>query len=151
MASLKEVKTRISSVISTQQITKAMKMVAAAKLRKSQDRIWQMRPFAQKMTAILQNLSSGNSDGGNWYSDVRPEEKILIVAISSDRGLAGSFNSNVIKGINNLIKEKYSAQQAKGNVTVLGLGKKAWISTTKESFPPMEISSVYSRDFHLKK
>ena len=97
MASLKEVKTRISSVMSTQQITKAMKMVAAAKLRKSQDRIWQMRPFAQKMTVILQNLSSGSNDGDNWYSDVRPEEKILIVAVSSDRGLAGSFNSNVFK------------------------------------------------------
>src|SRR5882762_9465684 len=123
MASLKEVKTRITSVTSTQQITKAMKMVAAAKLRKSQDRIWQMRPFAQKMTAILQNLSSGSSDGSSWYNDVRPEEKILIVAISSDRGLAGSFNSNVIKGVNNLIREKYSTQQAKGNVTVLGLGK----------------------------
>jgi F-type H+-transporting ATPase subunit gamma len=135
MASLKEVKTRISSVMSTQQITKAMKMVAAAKLRKSQDRIWQMRPFAQKMTAILQNLSSGNNDGDTWYSDVRPEEKILIVAISSDRGLAGSFNSNIVKGVNNLIKEKYSSQQAKGNVTVLGLGKKALDYYAKRKFP----------------
>src|SRR5882672_1369666 len=99
MASLKEVKTRISSVVSTQQITKAMKMVAAAKLRKSQERIWQMRPFAKRMLSILQNLSSVNNDGDNWYSTVRPEEKILIVTISSDRGLCGSFNSNIFKGV----------------------------------------------------
>src|SRR3954464_2770598 len=109
MANLKEVKTRITSVISTQQITKAMKMVAAAKLRKSQDRIMQMRPFAQKMTSILQNLSgnmTGDADG--WYSKVRPEEKILIVAITSDRGLCGSFNSSVFKGVLLLIHDKYS-------------------------------------------
>ncbi|CAN5521254.1 ATP synthase F1 subunit gamma [soil metagenome] len=135
MASLKEVKTRISSVMSTQQITKAMKMVAAAKLRRSQDRIIQMRPFAQKMTAILQNLSSGSNDGDTWYSDVRPEEKILIVVVSSDRGLAGSFNSNVFKGVNNLIREKYSAQQAKGNVTILPLGKKGLDYYSKRKFP----------------
>src|SRR5262245_24474060 len=113
MPSLKEVKTRISSVISTQQITKAMKMVAAAKLRKSQERIIQMRPFAKKMTGILQNLSSGTSDGDNWFSKVRPEVKVLIIAISSDRGLCGSFNTNTVKGVLRLIQEKYSAQEAK--------------------------------------
>ena len=90
MASLKEVKTRIGSVTSTQQITKALKMVAAAKLRKSQERILQMRPFAQRMTNIMQNLS-GNSDGDNLYSKARTEEKILIVAISSDRASAFSL------------------------------------------------------------
>lgn len=121
--------------MSTQQITKAMKMVAAAKLRKSQDRIWQMRPFAQKMTAILQNLSSGNNDGDSWYNDVRPEEKILIVAISSDRGLCGSFNSNVFKGVNRLIQEKYSSQQAKGNVSILALGKKSLDFFSKRKYP----------------
>ena len=125
MASLKEVKTRITSVMSTQQITKAMKMVAAAKLRRSQDRIIQMRPFAQKMASILQNLSSGNNDGDTWYSDARPPEKVLIVAITSDRGLAGSFNSNVFKGVNALIQEKYTSQLNKGNLTILPLGKKA--------------------------
>ncbi|NOT75469.1 MAG: ATP synthase F1 subunit gamma [Cyclobacteriaceae bacterium] len=135
MASLKEVKSRISSVISTQQITKAMKMVAAAKLRKSQDRIMQMRPFAQKMTAILQNLSSGNNDGDSWYSDVRQEEKILIVTISSDRGLCGSFNSTVFKGALRLIQEKYSSQQAKGNVTILPLGKKSLDFFAKRKYP----------------
>jgi F-type H+-transporting ATPase subunit gamma len=127
MPSLKEVKNRITSVVSTQQITKAMKMVAAAKLRKSQDRIHQMRPFAQKLNALLQNLSAAqlDSDGDNWYSDVREERQILIIAVSSDRGLCGSFNSSVFKGVNRLIEEKYSSQFAKGNVTVLTIGKKS--------------------------
>src|SRR5688572_18231074 len=121
MPSLKEVKNRISSVVSTQQITKAMKMVAAAKLRRSQDRIVQMRPYAQKLSSILKNLSAAqlNADGDNWYSVVREEKKILIIAISSDRGLCGSFNSNVFKGVNRVIEEKYSEQFGKGNVTVL--------------------------------
>ena len=126
MPSLKEVKSRIGSVISTQQITKAMKMVAAAKLRKSQDRITQMRPFAQKLSAILQNLSSAQDTGSdNWYATKREEKKILIVAVSSDRGLCGSFNSTVFKGVNKLISDQYEAQFRKGDVTVLPLGKKA--------------------------
>jgi F-type H+-transporting ATPase subunit gamma len=127
MPSLKEVKNRISSVVSTQQITKAMKMVAAAKLRRSQDRILQMRPYAQKLNSILKNLSAAqlNADGDNWYSVVREEKKVLIVAVSSDRGLCGSFNSNVFKGVNRLIDEKYSEQFRKGNVTVLTIGKKS--------------------------
>lgn len=126
MPSLKEVKSRIGSVISTQQITKAMKMVAAAKLRKSQDRITQMRPFAQKLNAILQNLSSAQEAGSdNWYATKREEKKILIVAVSSDRGLCGSFNSTVFKGVNKLISEKYEQQFRKGDVTILPLGKKA--------------------------
>jgi F-type H+-transporting ATPase subunit gamma len=127
MPSLKEVKNRITSVVSTQQITKAMKMVAAAKLRKSQERIQQMRPFARKLNALLQNLSAAqvDSDGDNWYSEVREEKKILIIAISSDRGLCGSFNSNVFKGVNRLIEEKYASPFAKGHVTVLTIGKKS--------------------------
>lgn len=127
MASLKEVKNRISSVISTQQITKAMKMVAAAKLRRSQERIIQMRPFAQKLNAILKNLSAAqmNADTDSWYNTVREERRILIVAISSDRGLCGSFNSTVFKGVNRLIDENYSEQFKKGNVTVLTVGKKS--------------------------
>lgn len=127
MPSLKEVKNRISSVVSTQQITKAMKMVAAAKLRKSQDRIIQMRPFAQKLNSLLKNLSAAqlNSEGDSWYTDVREEKKILIIAVSSDRGLCGSFNTNVFKGVNRLIDEKYQDQFGKGNVTVLTIGKKS--------------------------
>jgi F-type H+-transporting ATPase subunit gamma len=127
MPSLKEVKNRITSVVSTQQITKAMKMVAAAKLRKSQERIQQMRPFAQKLSALLQNLSVAqlDSDGDNWYSAIREERKILLIAVSSDRGLCGSFNSNIFKGVNRVIEERYASQFAKGNVTVLTIGKKS--------------------------
>jgi F-type H+-transporting ATPase subunit gamma len=127
MPSLKEVKSRINSVVSTQQITKAMKMVAAAKLRRSQDRITQLRPYAQKLNAILQNLSAAQADddSDNWYSEVRDGGKILIVAISSDRGLCGSFNSNIFKGVIRLIEERYQAQFRAGKVTVLPIGKKA--------------------------
>jgi len=136
VASLKEVKTRIGSVTSTQQITKAMKMVAAAKLRKSQDRILQMRPFAQKMAAILQNLAgTTNNDGDNWYSKVRVEEKILIIAVSSDRGLCGSFNSNIFKAVVRLSQEKYAAQLGRKNVTILPIGKKVSDYFTKRQYP----------------
>jgi len=126
MPSLKEVKSRISSVISTQQITKAMKMVAAAKLRKSQDRIMMMRPFAQKLNYLLQNLSSASSDGLDWYNAVREEKKVLVVVITSDRGLCGGFNSSAIKFTNRLIQEKYAAQLKAGNVSVLPIGKKGF-------------------------
>ncbi len=125
MPNLKEVKNRISSVMSTQQITKAMKMVAAAKLRRSQERIAQIRPFTQRLSSLLANLSvtqSGDSD--NWYTKVREEKKILIVAISADRGLCGSFNSNVFKGISKLLQEKYQTQLTKGDVTILAVGRK---------------------------
>ena len=120
MPSLKEVKNRILSVTSTQQITKAMKMVAAAKLRKSQDKITQMRPFAKKLTAILQNLSTTGAEQG-WYNTVRAEKKILIVAISADRGLCGSFNSTIFKAVARLTTETYAGK----DVTVLPIGKKA--------------------------
>lgn len=136
MPSLKEVKTRISSVVSTQQITKAMKMVAAAKLRKSQDRILQMRPFAHKLSGILHNLSAAqtNEPADTWYSKVRPENKVLLVAISSDRGLCGSFNTNVYKGILRVIEEKYAAQHRQGGVTILAIGKKANEYFTKRKY-----------------
>lgn len=129
MASLKEVKNRIGSVVSTQQITKAMKMVAAAKLRKSQERIIQMRPFAQKMNAILQNLSASGSDADAWYAKQREVKKVLLVVVSSDRGLCGSFNSNVIKTVNRVAQENYADKQ----ITVLPIGKKAWEYFTKRN------------------
>lgn len=147
MPNLKEVKNRITSVISTQQITKAMKMVAAAKLRKSQERITQMRPFAQKLAYILKNLSAAqtDSDGDSWYSKVREEKKILIIAVSSDRGLCGSFNTNVFKGVLRLIDEKYATQYAKGEVTVLPIGRKALEFFTKRKFPVVtEYSGLFS-------
>ena len=120
-------------------------MVAAAKLRKSQDRIIQMRPFAKKMTGILQNLSMASSDSENWFSQVRQEEKILIVALSSDRGLCGSFNSNTIKGVVRLIQEKYSSQHARKQVTILPIGKKAYDYFSKRGYAHV---ADYAELFH---
>ncbi len=134
MASLKEVKSRISSVISTQQITKAMKMVAAAKLRKSQDRIMQMRPYAKKLSHLFQNLSAAEQDTQAWYNQQREENKILVVVISSDRGLCGAFNSTIIKAAIRMASEKYPAQYAKGNVTFLPLGKKVFEFFSKRNY-----------------
>ena len=126
MANLKEVKTRITSVVSTQQITKAMKMVAAAKLRKSQERITQMRPYALKLNSILQNVSSNSdSDFENVYGTEREIKNVLLIVVTSDRGLCGAFNSNVFKRTLKLIEENYSSQYNSGNLSILPVGKKA--------------------------
>ncbi len=124
---LKEVRNRIKSVQSTQQITKAMKMVSAAKLRRAQDAIIQMRPYAQKLQEMLSNIVS-NSEGGAGMNlaTERPVEKVLLILITSDRGLAGAFNANLIKLAKSTIAEKYADQQKKGNVTVWGIGKKGY-------------------------
>jgi F-type H+-transporting ATPase subunit gamma len=135
MPSLKEVKSRITSVISTQQITKAMKMVAAAKLRKSQDRITLMRPYAQKMSHLFHNLSAAEQDAQAWYNQQREVNKVLLVVITSDRGLCGAFNSTILKATMRLASEKYPEQYAKGNVTVLPLGKKGWEYFSKRNHP----------------
>jgi F-type H+-transporting ATPase subunit gamma len=126
MANLKEVRNRIASVSSTQQITKAMKMVSASKLRRAQDAIIQMRPFASKLKEILENLSSSiETTEGNPYSQVRAANRVLIIAITSNRGLCGGFNANIIKAVNKLIADNYSAQYKSGNVRILAIGKKA--------------------------
>ncbi|HRW97928.1 MAG TPA: ATP synthase F1 subunit gamma [Cyclobacteriaceae bacterium] len=138
MASLKEVKSRISSIISTQQITKAMKMVAAAKLRKSQDRIVQMRPFAEKLSEVLKNVSGASDDGQSWYSAVREPNNVVIVVVSADRGLCGSFNTNIFKATIRLIQEKYSKQHAQGGVTILPIGKKGMEYFKKRNYKVMD-------------
>lgn len=125
MASLKEVRGRIVSVHSTQQITKAMKMVAAAKLRKAQDNILRIRPYSEKLNGILTNLTASlEEDIPNPYSVERTPEKILLVAVTSDRGLAGAFNSNIVKAISYKLNNTYARQSAAGNVKVLTIGKK---------------------------
>ena len=145
MASLKEVKSRISSVISTQQITKAMKMVAAAKLRKSQDRIMQMRPYAHKLSHLFKNLSAADQDTQAWYNQQREENKILVIVVSSDRGLCGAFNSTIIKAAIRMASEKYPTQFANGNVTFLPLGKKAFEFFSKRNY---SIVADYWNVFH---
>src|SRR5215213_1851050 len=108
---LKEVRNRIKSVQSTQQITKAMKMVSASKLRRAQDAIIQMRPYAAKLREIMENISSTlDSSAGGAYATIRPEKKVLIVAINSNRGLCGGFNANIVRTINRLVREQYASQ-----------------------------------------
>ncbi len=124
MANLKEVRNRIGSVTSTQQITKAMKMVSAAKLKRATNAIVQLRPYANKLKELLSNLSSSLEDGASPFLQQREPNKVLIVVVSSNRGLAGAFNSNVIKTANTLIAEKYSEQLKAGNVSIVSIGKK---------------------------
>jgi F-type H+-transporting ATPase subunit gamma len=124
---LKEVRNRIKSVQSTQQITKAMKMVSAAKLRRAQDAIVQMRPYARKLQEMLSNIVSNTEmEGGNALAMERPVEKVLLIVITSDRGLAGAYNSNIIKLAKQMAKEKYGAQLGRGAVTVWSIGKKGY-------------------------
>jgi F-type H+-transporting ATPase subunit gamma len=125
MANLKEVRNRISSVSSTQQITKAMKMVSAAKLKRATNAIVQLRPYANKLKDLLANLSASLEDGASPYLQEREPVRVLVVVVSSNRGLAGAFNTNVIKTANNLIAEKYSEQLKAGNVSIVSIGKKS--------------------------
>lgn len=129
---LKEVRTRIKSVQSTQQITKAMKMVSAAKLRRAQDAIVQMRPYAQKLQEMLSNIVS-NAEGevGGALAKDRGSERVLMIVITSDRGLAGGYNANIIKLARLTIEEKYSTQRQKGNVTIWNVGKKGYEGLTR--------------------
>ncbi|MBO3115192.1 ATP synthase F1 subunit gamma [Winogradskyella sp. DF17] len=122
MANLKEIRNRISSVSSTMQITSAMKMVSAAKLKKAQDAITAMRPYSNKLTELLQSLSATLDAGsGGKFAEQRDIEKVLIVAITSNRGLCGAFNSNIIKQVNAVVEEHYKDK----DVSVLAIGKKA--------------------------
>lgn len=120
MPSLKEVRNRITSVGSTMQITSAMKMVSAAKLKRAQDAIIQMRPYANKLKDLLENVSASVDSGDNVYARNTNGKNILIIPISSNRGLAGAFNSNIIKKTNHLINNDYLGY----NITVLSIGKK---------------------------
>lgn len=132
---LKEVRNRIKSVQSTQQITKAMKMVSAAKLRKAQDAIIQMRPYAQKLQDMLSNIVS-NSDGSvnMKLAAERPVNKVLIILVTSDRGLCGGYNANLVKLARQTIAEQYAEQQQKGNVQVWGIGKKGFEAMLRNGY-----------------
>jgi len=124
MANLKEIRNRIASVSSTMQITSAMKMVSAAKLKKAQDAITAMRPYSDKLTELLQGLSAsldaGDEDGSK-FSEEREVKKVLVVAITSNRGLCGAFNTNIIKQSTFLVDTAYAGKQ----VDIVAIGKKA--------------------------
>ncbi len=143
---LKEVRNRIKSVQSTQQITKAMKMVSAAKLRKAQDAIIQMRPYAQKLQEMLSNIVS-NSDGSvsMKLADERPVNKVLILLITSDRGLCGGYNANLVKLAKQTINEQYPEQARKGNVEVWGIGKKGLEAMLRGNY---KTNDAYRDIFH---
>ena len=132
---LKEVRNRIKSVQGTQQITKAMKMVSAAKLRRAQDAITQMRPYAKKLQEMLSNIVSSSDGNVNMeLAAERPINKVLIIVVTSDRGLCGGYNSNLIKLAKQTITDKYAAQLAKGNVQILPVGKKGYEHFNKNGF-----------------
>lgn len=132
---LKEVRNRIKSVQSTQQITKAMKMVSAAKLRRAQEAITQMRPYAQKLQEVLSNIVSNSEGEVNMdLAAERTVEKAMIIIVTSDRGLCGGYNSNLIKLAKQVAKDKYPNQLAKGNVQFLPIGKKGYEHFSKNGF-----------------
>ncbi|HNX44835.1 MAG TPA: ATP synthase F1 subunit gamma [Bacteroidales bacterium] len=135
MPSLKEVRIRIASVKSTQQITSAMKMVSASKLRRAQNAILKMRPYASKLKEILQNLSAsiGSSDQSP-FTEQRSPEKVLLVVLSSNGGLCGAFNSNIIKSAVSRIDQKWRSQDASGNLAIMTIGRKATEFFRKKGF-----------------
>lgn len=139
---------------STQQITKAMKMVAAAKLRRAQDSIVQMRPYAEKLTTILQNVSAsvGEDSGSSEYSVEREPKKVLLIPVSSDKGLCGAFNANINRRTAQLAADRYASQQAAGNLYILPVGKKVYdylsrrdykiIDTYKDTFSNLSFKTA---------
>lgn len=137
MANLKELRSRITSVSSTMQITSAMKMVSAAKLNRAQNAIEDMRPYAEKLNELLQSLSASLDDNSSSpFSNQREVKNVLVVAISSNRGLAGAFNTNIVKRVRTLMDETYS----NNSVDIISIGKKAGDVLNKKR----EIRSSYN-------
>jgi F-type H+-transporting ATPase subunit gamma len=148
MANLKAIRNRIASVKSTRQITSAMKMVAAARLRKAQDKIVQMRPYAEKLKEILSGLAQSLAETGeaSVYSRKESPEKVLIVVITSNRGLCGAFNANVIREVKRLMEEEYSEQFGKGTLSFMAIGKKGYDFLKKlDHCDVEEYSHLYNR------
>jgi F-type H+-transporting ATPase subunit gamma len=142
MANLKEVRTRIESVQSTRQITSAMKMVAASKLRKAQNAVMTLRPYSNRLNNILDNITASLADDQQSpFSEKREAEKVLMVLISSNKGLCGAFNTNVIKRAKQLIANKYKAQADAGNLQMICAGKKV-----SEIFAKSPVEVLLSKD-----
>jgi F-type H+-transporting ATPase subunit gamma len=147
MAGLKEVRNRIVSVKSTQQITNAMRMVAASKLRRAQNAIVKLRPYAAKLREIMQNLSSSIDDSGeSIYSENRKPEKILFVVLTSNRGLCGAFNANIIKAVVASLQTDYPEQLAQGTISLITAGRKATEFFRKRKYNVIDSwDSVYDK------
>lgn len=143
-ANLKEVRDRITSVNNTQQITKAMKMVSAAKLRRAQEAITRMRPYSNKLDAMLRNiLSNLDGDAGTVFGVERPVERACLVVVTSNRGLCGAFNTNVIKAALATLNGKFADVHAKGNLTMLFVGKKGFEYFSKRYADSIRINDDY--------
>jgi F-type H+-transporting ATPase subunit gamma len=142
---LKEVRNRIKSIQSTQQITKAMKMISATKLRKAQEAIIQMRPYAKKLQQVLSNIVSNAEGVSSGLSTERPVENVLLIVITSDRASCGAYNSNLIKLAKLTIREKYANQASKGNIQIWSMGKKGYEHFLKNNY---KVSDVYRDIFH---
>jgi len=140
MANLKEIRNRITSVSSTMQITSAMKMVSAAKLKKAQDAITAMRPYAEKLTELIQNLSASlEGDFAGQYTEQREVKKVLLVVVTSNRGLCGAFNANILKQVKNLSETTYAGKE----VGVFAIGKKANDALVKTNFVVANRSDIF--------
>ena len=135
MGNLKEIRTRISSIESTQKITSSMKLVSAAKLRRAQSAIQYLRPYSEKLTEILHNLSAsaGSMEEMPLFESRNPD-KVVVVVITSNKGLCGAFNSNIVKTVNHLVEEKYADQHKNGNVQLICIGKKGY-EQLRSQFP----------------
>lgn len=135
MPSLKEVRLRIISVKNTRQITNAMKLVSASKFRRAQKAIISTRPYAQKLRELLANLAATSGDVPFPFSEDRPQEKILLVGISSNKGLCGAFNANVIKALRKEADERFAAQKASGSLQIMGVGRHVSDFFSKKGYP----------------
>ncbi|HEX3009319.1 MAG TPA: ATP synthase F1 subunit gamma [Bacteroidales bacterium] len=141
MASTKEIRTRLASAASTKQITSAMKMVSAAKLKKAQDAVLQLRPYVQKLQEILGSISSSDSEGASEFTRARDEERVLIIAITSNRGLCGAFNANVAKQAMQLVQDKYSFQLSSRKLSFIAIGKKGGDFLRRKNLPLVEVNT----------
>ncbi|HCC71339.1 MAG TPA: ATP synthase F1 subunit gamma [Bacteroidales bacterium] len=152
MSSLKEIRKRISSVRSTRQITSAMKMVAAARLRKAQDRIVKLRPYASKLQELLVdiNMRIEQSEDEQMYSRVSDDERVLLIVVTSNRGLCGSFNMNVIKEAKRITEEKYMDQYHSNKLWIMTIGKKAWEIFRKTDYQIYEDQSKLFDDLNFE-
>ncbi|UBM62285.1 ATP synthase F1 subunit gamma [Candidatus Sulfidibacterium hydrothermale] len=152
MANLKEIRTRITSVQSTMQITSAMKMVAAAKLRKAQNAVTTMRPYAAKLQEIMQDLSASlEGSNENIFTTDREPEKVLLVAITSNRGLCGAFNANVVKEVIQLTRTTYTSQTKNGKLDIFCIGKKGADTLKARGFTVKEIETAIFDQLNFEK
>ena len=136
MANLKDIRVRMASVESTQKITSAMKMVSAAKLRRAQNTILKLRPYAHELSSILADLMSVKTEGDpNPLEEVRAPEQVVLVAVTSNKGLCGGFNNNVLKRVESLLATEYRRQMNEGKVRFVGIGKKAIEYLNRKKYP----------------